>query len=126
MGRRRSSVATSSNGRHGVVHAVVEKDSRARTREVGMGQGRSIDWHGGLQRDVSALQLPVPVRGRWISDGRYGDLRNTAWFVRNYRLVGHDDTLAVAKLCHAVRCLLEAGEPIESVVPSLVDLFTRP
>ena len=77
-------------------------------------------------RGVSGADFPVPIRGRWIRDLRYADLRNTAWFVRNYRMVGHDDTLAVAKLCHAVRGLLEAGEPIEAVVPSLVDLFMRP
>ena len=94
------------------------------------GKGRvRIAWllqPGGAGGDVRGVDLPVPIRGTWIRDARYGDLRNTAWFVRNYRLVGHDDTLAVAKLCHAVRCLLEAGEPVESVVPSLVDLFMRP
>jgi hypothetical protein len=49
-----------------------------------------------------------------------------AWFVRNYRMVGYDDNVAVAKLCYAVKVLLEAGEPVEAVVPSLVDLFLRP
>lgn len=34
--------------------------------------------------------------------------------------------MAVAKLCYAVRFIFDAGEPIESVVPSLVDLFLRP
>ncbi len=53
-------------------------------------------------------------------------MRNAAWFVRNYRMVGHDDNMAVAKLCYAVKLLFEAGEPIESVVPSPVDLFLRP
>lgn len=40
-------------------------------------------------------------------------------------MVGYDN-MAVAKLCYAVRLLFEAGEPVESVVPSLVDLFMRP
>jgi len=84
-----------------------------------------VAWRG-LKGDVSALQLPIPVRGRWIQDAQYGDLRNTAWFVRNFRMVRHDDTLAVAKLCYAVQELLRAGEPLEAVVPSLVDLFLRP
>lgn len=75
---------------------------------------------------VGAIDLPVPIRGQWIRDHRYADLRNAAWFVRNYRLVAHDDSLAMAKLCYAVRLLLDAGEPLEAVVPSLADLFLRP
>lgn len=71
------------------------------------------------------VELPVPVRGRWITDQRYADLRNAAWFVRNFRMVGHDDNIAIAKLCYAVWVLFENGEPVESVVPSLVDLFLR-
>ena len=68
----------------------------------------------------------MPIRGRWVHDQRYGNLRNTAWFVRNYRQIGYDDTIAIAKLCYAVKLLFEAGEPVESVVPSLVDLFLKP
>ena len=98
----------------------------ATMRQERLGEGGLIGWHGGFQGEVSAPQLPVPVRGRWIRDARYADLRNTAWFVRNYRMVAHDDTLAVAKLCYAVQELLRAGEPLEAVVPSLVDLFLRP
>jgi hypothetical protein len=41
-------------------------------------------------------------------------------------MVAHDDTMAVAKLCYAVSLLFEAGESIQSVIPSLVDLFLRP
>jgi len=37
-----------------------------------------------------------------------------------------DEARMIAWLCHEVRRLLEAGEPLESVVPSLVDLFLRP
>ena len=70
--------------------------------------------------------LPAPIRGRWLTKKSYADLRNAAWFVRNYRMLGHDDTPAIAKLTYAARLLIEAGEPIESVVPSLVDLFLRP
>ena len=74
---------------------------------------------------VGGSELPVPIRGRWMRD-HYGHLRNAAWFVRNYRMVGHDDTVFMAHVCYAVRQLLEAGEPLEAVVPSLVDLFVRP
>jgi len=49
-----------------------------------------------------------------------------AWFVRNYRMFGRDDTVAIAKLCYGVKVLFDAGEPVESVIPSLVDLFLRP
>ena len=41
-------------------------------------------------------------------------------------MVGHDDNMAIAKLCYAVKMLLECGEPVEAIVPSLVDLFLRP
>ena len=66
------------------------------------------------------------VQDEPLRDGRYADLRNMAWFVRNARSVDCDQSEAVAKLCLAVRLLFEFGEPIESVVPSLVDLFLRP
>ena len=79
-----------------------------------------------LNGQTDVVELPVPIRGRWVHDRRYGDLRNIAWFVRNYRQVGYDDTMAIAKLCYAVKVLLDVGEPVESVVPSLVDLFLRP
>jgi hypothetical protein len=72
------------------------------------------------------IELPLPIRGRWVHDLQYSDLRNLAWYVRNYRQLGHDDTLAIAKLCYAVKVLFESGEPVEAVIPSLVDLFLRP
>ena len=40
-------------------------------------------------------------------------------------MVGYDDTIAIAKLCNAVKVLFDAGEPVEAVVPSLVNLFLR-
>jgi len=72
------------------------------------------------------VELPVPIRGRWIRDDRYGPLRNTAWFVRNYWQIGNDDTIGIAKLCYSVKVLIEAGEPVEAIVWSLVNLFLRP
>ena len=75
---------------------------------------------------AETVELPVPLRGRWIRDERYRDLRSSAWFVRNYRWAGCNETEAMAKLCYAVKVLFDAGEPIESVVPSLVDLFLHP
>ena len=62
-----------------------------------------------LNGQTGSVELPVPIRGRWFRDDRYGNLRNTAWFVRNYRMVGYDDTVAVAKLCYAVKVLFDAG-----------------
>ena len=59
-------------------------------------------------------------------DERYFDLRNAAWLVRNARLAGVVETQAIARLILSVEVLLLQGEPIESVVPSLVDLFMRP
>jgi hypothetical protein len=59
-------------------------------------------------------------------DERYFDLRNAAWLVRNARWAGVREDQAVARLTLAVVVLMEQGEPIESVVPSLVDLFMRP
>jgi len=72
------------------------------------------------------IELPVPMWGRWVRDERYQLLGNSAWFVRNHRSAGCDENEAVAKHCLAVRLLLEGGEPVESVVPCLVDLFQRP
>ena len=80
-------------------------------------------------RTLNILQpeggLPVPLRGRWLAPNHVA-LRNAAWGVRNARWAGQDETMMIAWLCREVRALLEGGEPIESVVPSLVDLFMRP
>lgn len=73
--------------------------------------------------DISGL--PVPVRGQWLRPDHVG-LRNAAWGVRNARWAGQDENKMIAWLCREVKQVLEAGEPIESVVPSLVDLFLRP
>ena len=79
-----------------------------------------------LNGQTGLVELPVPIRGRWVRDDRYSNLRNTARFVRNYRMVGHDDNVAIAKVCYAVRALFEAGEPVEAGVPPRVNLFLRP
>ena len=53
-------------------------------------------------------------------------MRNAAWFVRNARLSGQDENRVLARLCVEVRRVIDAGEPLESVIPSLVDLFLKP
>lgn len=53
-------------------------------------------------------------------------MRNVAWFVRNARMTGKDENMILGRLCFEVRRLLEGGEPLESVIPSLVDLFLHP
>jgi hypothetical protein len=69
--------------------------------------------------------LQAPIRGRWL-DESHTAMRNVAWFVRNARMTGQDENMILAQLCFEVKRLLETGEPLESVVPSLVDLFLRP
>ena len=71
------------------------------------------------------MALPVPVRGRWLQPDHVG-LRNAAWGVRNARWAGQEEAMMLAWLCREVQLLLDVGEPVESVVPSLVDLFLRP
>lgn len=70
--------------------------------------------------------LPVIIRGRWLQDDRYGDLRNAAWLVRNARWAGVGEGEAVARLTLEAIILCEQGEPLQSLIPSLVDLFMRP
>ena len=70
--------------------------------------------------------LPVLDRFGWLKKKSYANLRRAAWFVRNYRINGHDDTAALATLTHEVKLLILDGEPLETVIPSLVDLFLRP
>ena len=53
-------------------------------------------------------------------------MRNVAWFVRNARMTGQDENRMLVWLCAEVRWLLETGEPLESIIPSLVDLFLHP
>ena len=38
-------------------------------------------------------------------------------------MTGQDENMILGRLCFEVRRLLEAGEPLESLIPSLVDLF---
>ena len=71
------------------------------------------------------MLLEAPIRGRWM-DESHTAMRNTAWFVRNARMTGQDENMMLARFCLEVRRLLEAGEPLESVVPSLVELFMNP
>lgn len=46
--------------------------------------------------------------------------------VRNARWAGYDEAAGLAVLCAEVRRLADMGEALESLVPSLVDLFMRP
>ena len=41
-------------------------------------------------------------------------------------MTGQDENMILGRLCFEVRRLMEAGEPLENVIPSLVDLFLRP
>ena len=70
-------------------------------------------------------ELPVILRGRWQRPDHTG-FRNAAWAVRNARWAGQDENRMIAWLVLEFRGLVERGEPLESVVPSLVDLFMRP
>lgn len=49
-----------------------------------------------------------------------------AWAVRNARGAGRDGAMMITWICYEVRLVLEGGELLESVVPSLVNLFSRP
>ena len=69
--------------------------------------------------------LAVLIRGRWMSPDHTG-LRNAAWAVRNARWAGQDETMMLAWLTEEVKRLLDLGEPVESLIPSVVDLFMRP
>jgi len=69
--------------------------------------------------------LPVIVRGRWMQTD-HTELRNAAWGVRNGRWAGQDEDRMLAWLVDEVRRLHDSGEPLESLVPSLADLFIRP
>ena len=71
------------------------------------------------------LAIRQPIRGRWLQES-HTKLRNAAWFVRNARMTGQDENTMLAQLCFEVRRVLDNGEPLESVVPSLVDLFMKP
>ena len=54
------------------------------------------------------------------------ELRNAAWGVRNARWAGQDENNMIAWLVFEMRRVMEAGELLESVVPSLVDVFLKP
>lgn len=74
---------------------------------------------------VGLEALPEVVRGRWLLPESV-QMRNAAWWVRNARWAGQDEAKMIAWLVLEVRRRLVAGEPLESVVPSLVDLFLKP
>jgi hypothetical protein len=81
-------------------------------------------WTLNTQTEVDPA-FAVPIRLRWM-DESHSKMRNAAWFVRNARMTGQDENKMMALLCLEVRNLVNAGEPLESVVPSLADLFLRP
>jgi len=78
-----------------------------------------------LPDSLGGRVLPVIVRGRWLLLN-HGPLRNAAWGVRNARWAGQDEDKMIAWLVYEFRRLLDGGEPLESLVPSLVDMFLRP
>ena len=70
-------------------------------------------------------RLPRVQRGQWMKANQVA-LRNAAWWVRNSRISEQDESRMIAILTLEVKRLLDAGESLESVVPSLVDLFLKP
>ena len=74
---------------------------------------------------AGAQALPVIVRGRWLQEDHY-KLRNAVWGLRNARWAGQDEQQMLAWVVFEFRRLLDGGEPLESLVPSLAELFQRP
>ena len=104
------------------VYLAGEHAQRARRR--GAGRLSKLESRT-LNGRTGAIEHPVPIRGRWLRPDHTG-LRNAAWGVRNARWAGQDEAMMLAWLCSEARQLLIAGEPVESVVPSIVDLFMKP
>ena len=69
--------------------------------------------------------LPIVRRGEWMRPSHVA-LRNAAWWVRNSRISGQEQNRMIAILTIEFSRLYQAGEPFESLVPSLVDLFDKP
>jgi hypothetical protein len=75
---------------------------------------RRIPYYGGYR-----------MRGRWLSD-RYVGLRNAAWAVRNSRVSGEFNPLALRLVVAEAKTLLSDGEGLEDLVEAFAELLIRP
>ena len=64
--------------------------------------------------------------GRWLSDDRYGGLRNAAWMLRNSRVGLVNNPAALGLVIGEVECLVGAGDPLADVVEALAELLIHP
>lgn len=77
---------------------------------------------GALQDKFAGYRL----RGRWISHDGYQVLRNTAWMVRNSRVGGANNPLALRVVVAEVEKLMRDGESIADVIEALCELLVHP
>jgi hypothetical protein len=66
------------------------------------------------------------MRGRWLSDDRYVDLRNAAWMLRNSRVGTVNNPAALRLVIHASETLLAAGDPLADILEAFAELLIHP
>lgn len=71
---------------------------------------------------VSGYQL----RGRWLTSERYQPLRNAAWMVRNSRVGGVNNPVALQVVLSEVVKLSEEGEKLFDIIEALAELLVHP
>lgn len=83
---------------------------------------RLVGAAGRLQDKFAGYRL----RGKWLSEGRYGALRNAAWLVRNSRVGQGNNPLALGVVVAEVEKLMGAGEGLPDVIEALCELLVHP
>jgi hypothetical protein len=66
------------------------------------------------------------MRGRWLTDDRYGELRNAAWMLRNSRVGLVNNPAALRLVIQASERLIGAGDPLADVLEAFAELLIHP
>jgi len=66
------------------------------------------------------------MRGRWLSDDRYGRLRNAAWLLRTSRAGQVNNPAALRLVIHEAEALSAAGDPLADILEAFAELLIHP
>ena len=66
------------------------------------------------------------MRGRWLSDDRYGQLRNAEWMLRNSRVGTVNNPAALRVVIQTAEGLVAAGDPLADILEAFAELLIHP
>lgn len=66
------------------------------------------------------------MRARWLTDDRYGPLRNAAWMLRNSRVGTVNNPAALRVVVQAAEGLVGQGDSLADVLEAIAELLIHP